>query len=305
VPTAEGLSETAFRLYYSAWHSLLEIYRDFHGHYEGVGGYEEEWAEYISGSQSELQSIFVVLQQSNELELKARICGVSPYLLLSRNESKLSAKPKDVDFSEFKTIDAVDLPGAVNTFCPTPISDRYITLYNEIRLNRNKISHLGQVTEQFTIAGMVECIATQFIELWPGQGWLKQRLRFASKTRESFFHDGRYHSAEAVVMMELEYIDKLFSPAQFKSLIGFPKKGKRFICHHCIDAASTKYYTPDPGECATALLKADRICCFMCGEAYRVKRAPCVSCSSDVIGDNEDEYVDLCHSCGESQQPPG
>ena len=49
----------------------------------------------------------------NELALKAKICAVSPYLLLLRSEPKFSAKVRDIDFSEFRTLDAVDLPPVI------------------------------------------------------------------------------------------------------------------------------------------------------------------------------------------------
>jgi hypothetical protein len=112
-------------------------------------GWNEEWVWYLAACQPDFQSICTLIQQSNELALKAKIRSVSPFLLLLGSERRFSTTPKAVDFSEFKTLDAVELPGAVNTFRETHLSDKFIQSYNEIRSIRNKIAHLGYFNKQF------------------------------------------------------------------------------------------------------------------------------------------------------------
>ncbi|MFX7845385.1 hypothetical protein ABTK14_24310, partial [Acinetobacter baumannii] len=77
----------ALRLYFSAWSSLIYIRAHFDETFPPgedsrpeKGDWAEEWAEYIEGYQPELQAVCSVIQQSNELALKAKVCAVSPYL---------------------------------------------------------------------------------------------------------------------------------------------------------------------------------------------------------------------------------
>jgi hypothetical protein len=54
------------------------------------------------------------------------ICEISPFLLLLGNDQKLNKIHKDTEFSEFKTLDAVELPGAVNVLCKEPLTDKFV-----------------------------------------------------------------------------------------------------------------------------------------------------------------------------------
>ena len=107
IPTPESLNDVALRLHFSVWSSLIEIRSEFDMVFPpdfdprtSGNGWKEERAEYIEACQPEFQSVLTLIQQSNELALKARICSVSPFLLLLRNERRFSNAPKDVDFSE-------------------------------------------------------------------------------------------------------------------------------------------------------------------------------------------------------------
>jgi hypothetical protein len=79
--------------------------------------------------------------------LNARICEVSPYLLLKRTDIKpTKADTNTWDFTDFPTIDATELIRIHNTFCSTSLSKEFQIQYEEIRRNRNKISHLDLQT---------------------------------------------------------------------------------------------------------------------------------------------------------------
>jgi len=196
VPTSDDLNRAALRLYFTAWTSLITIATDFDQVYPDDEDWTEEKAEYLRGCQSDMQSCCTLIQQSNELALKARVAEVSPYLLLFRNDRKLSIKPEKLDFSDLRTLDATDLLGAVNSFCTSPLSDVFITDYNDVRKLRNKIVHLGSVDREFDPDAMLKIMVRQFIELWPGRGWLAERYKFAQGSRYAAFHDGKYSSAE-------------------------------------------------------------------------------------------------------------
>ncbi|MGJ4952480.1 hypothetical protein [Bradyrhizobium sp. HKCCYLS20291] len=141
-----------------------------------------------------------MIQQSNELALKAMICAASPYMLLLGSEPRFSAKLRDIDFSEFRALDAVDLPAAVNSLCPYPLSDGYIGYYNELRVLRNKFPHLGQAGQTLKPEDLLDLLIRQHIELWSDRSWLADRANFASCTGAAFLHDGKYNAAASEVM---------------------------------------------------------------------------------------------------------
>jgi hypothetical protein len=98
-------------------------------------------------------------------------------------EQRFSKSPRDVDFSNFRTIDAVDLPGAVNTICAKPLSDRFIQTYNQIRALRNKITHLGQTRDPFDPDEMIRVLVFQYTELWKDRAWLHDVRTYGGNAR--------------------------------------------------------------------------------------------------------------------------
>ena len=73
VPSGEDLNKAALRLYFTAWTSLMEIATDFDEEYPKEDEWSQEKAEYLRSCQADLQSCCTLIQQSNELALKARI----------------------------------------------------------------------------------------------------------------------------------------------------------------------------------------------------------------------------------------
>ena len=311
IPTPQALDEVALRLYFSAWSSLIHIRPDFDEAFTPgdepapmKGMWKQEWSEYIEGYQPELQAVCSVIQQSNELALKAKICAVSPYLLLLNSAPKFSTTARDMDFSELRTLDAVDLPAAVNSLCPKSLSDEYVQAYNEVRSLRNKITHLGHAGKNFLPEEFIDLLIRQYIELWSDRSWLTDRVSFASRTGMAFFHDGKYYSATAEVFMELPYIFAAVGKSAFKKLFGIDKSTRRYLCHFCVEEASTRFNEVSPRYGKTAFLKGpSTIHCLMCDKGYAVKRQRCVvdGCKGDVVSESEYHECDVCHTCGKEQ----
>jgi hypothetical protein len=136
-----------------------------------------------------------------ELALKARICAVSPYLLLLDTGMKLSAAPKQIDFSELRTLDAVDLPGAVNTLTDKPVPDDFIGQYTNLRSLRNKIMHLGEASISLAPETILRQAVSLYLSMWPDRNWLSDRLNFAGQTRQAWLHDGKYTSTPQTVSL--------------------------------------------------------------------------------------------------------
>jgi hypothetical protein len=307
VPTQESLSNVALRTYFRAWNDLIDIWYDFSVRFDQNGdvraslqNWPEEWREYLLEAQSDLQSICSLLQQSMELALKARVCAVSPYLLLLDTGMKLSASSKQIDFSELRTLDAVDLPGAVNTLTDNPVSDEFIGRYTNLRSLRNKITHLGEASVSLEPEEVLRQAVSLYLSMWPDRNWLSDRLNFAAQTRRAWLHDGKYTSTHMEVLLEWPIDIDLLTKGEFKKLFGHDKSKRRYLCHRCVYEGDTRYAGLDKPECGTAYLDAagKAVKCIMCGETFAVDRRKCPSCDGNVVGGNGDDWVGHCHTCG-------
>jgi hypothetical protein len=309
VPSAEDLNVVARRLYFSAWTQLIEIQSDLIGYINHVSEYSDDRSEienetksYLSRSQPDLQSLFVLVQQSNELALKARICEVSPYLLLLKNEGRLKTEPADTDFSEFRTLDATDLPGAVNSFSIKHLSAKYIQGYNLLRKQRNKISHLGHKLEEFKTDELFRMLALQWIEFWRDRLWLKDRADFECQKRNSLFHDYKYNSHMMVVFQELSLTLHSFTEKEFKNIFGCTRKSVSYLCHRCFYEGNTRNSGLEVTWSKSALISKDRteVNCLICGKNHKIEVRECsnAECKFGVLSLDTD-YKGKCHTCGE------
>ena len=307
LPTHESLNNVALRIYFRAWGDLLDVWTDFALMFEqtmdvqaAVENWSTEWKEYLVEAQTDLQSISSALQQSMELALKARVCAVSPYLLLLDSAMKLSASPQAIDFSELRTLDAVDLPGAVNTLTDQPVSDGFITTYTQLRSRRNKITHLGEAGVTMTPSELMRLAVSLYVAVWPDRQWLTDRLNFAD-SRAAWLHDGKYTSTHMVVLHEWPIVVKLLKKGEFKDLFGQEKSRRRYLCHDCVYEGDTRYAGLEKPECGTAYLKASgtELTCIMCDQTSKVERRKCSSCPGDVIGSDDGKWSGVCHTCGE------
>lgn len=307
VPTYETLNEIALRLYFSAWFNVIWIKPDFKRIYDSGSDpnedWKQEWEEYIEACQPEFQSACALVQQSNELALKARICQVSPYLLILRTDTKFSTTPKDVDFAEFRTLDAVELPAAVNSICSSELSDKFIQSYNEIRSLRNRIAHIGDAGRLFTPEELLHLMVQEYHELWKDRSWLHDRLEFASRTRSGVLHDNKYTSAHMEIMHEWSTVRAFLTKSEYKKLFGIEKSKRLYLCFECFENADTRYADLDVSKSKTGFLNSNgsSIECLMCRNTHAVDRVLCKFCKGNVLGVAGSDYFGRCHSCGEYQ----
>jgi hypothetical protein len=309
VPSTDDLNAVARRLYFSAWTQLVGIQNDIFGYTEYVSQYSNDGIEidnetksYLQRAQPDLQSLFILVQQSNELALKARICEVSPYLLLLKNDGRLRLEPSDTDFSELRTLDATDLPGAVNSFSSKHLSEAYVKSYNLLRRQRNKISHLGYQVGEFEPQELFRILALQWTEFWQDRLWLRDRADFECQNRNSLFHDYKYNSPMMIVMQELPLTLQSLTAKEFKSIFGCSKKLLKFLCHQCFYEGNTRNSGLEVALSKSAVFLKDRseVNCLICGKFHKAKAEKCTNkeCKFGVIS-IEEGYKGQCHNCGE------
>ena len=278
--------------------SDFEIHVQASGYSDDDDEHDSHWAveqqHYLDACQPELQSICTIVQQSNELALKAKLCAVSPFLLLLKTDPRLSNSGTDVDFSELRTLDAIDLPGAVNTFCPVRLSPEFITSYNLFRALRNKVTHLGSANTTFSPEDLLRKMASQYLQLWPDRTWLADWVTVESGTRLSYFHDYSYSSPYSDVFAQWPRTVAAIGKADFKRLFGFEKSRRRYRCPKCLSNAASKY-PPETVECQTAFdTGTGAVHCVMCNSDWEISREKCPECSAKVMSVEEG----MCLVCG-------
>jgi hypothetical protein len=302
VPTSEALHASALRAFFETWSLVLRIATEFDEVYRpDDGDWTEERTQYLSGCQRDLQTALSSMQLASELALKARIAEVSPYLLLIGGRPTLSSKPSNIDFADFRTLDAQDLPAAVNCYTAPPLTDQFLQDYKEIRSLRNKVVHLGSVDRHFNPDDLLARMARQFAELWPQRRWLVERLKHANGVRHAFFHDGKYSSAEGEVFSELDQTFSRFGKTLFKQLIGFEKSARRYLCAACLSNSEARNVGLDLNTCRAAVLTPEggKVKCAMCQGEFDITRVKCTDadCKGDVCYDAPDD-APICLSCG-------
>ena len=196
-----------------------------------------------------------------------------------RHDRRLSQKPEQIDFVDLRTLDASDLPKAVNAFCANTLGDAFITNYEFIRKLRNRIVHIGSADRDFDPEELLKLLVRQYIVVWPERGWLAERYRHAKESRYAVFHDGKYSFPEAGVFEELPATFERLTKSQFRKLVGAEKSARRFICPVCVYSSSSPNAGVAESECSTAFLVPNgcAVYCAMCEGTPPTERAKCQS----------------------------
>ena len=248
---------------------------------KGECDWSQEWIEYSNHCISDIDLVCSTIAQSCEIAMKAKVAEISPYLLLAGGDFNFSKSKDVVDFSDFRTISAVDLPSALKVICDNPLSDKFITMYGELRKIRNSVVHIGDQPNEISISKIVEYLVLQYCTLWDGKLWLKYYLEYSSKSRKSNLFDGSNWNEYADVKSFWSELISVLTKGQFKRLIGKPKNQKRYFCPRCMYYAGSDYFEPDLKEHATAYYNGkDNLDCIMCGSCFPVVSAgkKCKNC---------------------------
>ncbi|MBR1165878.1 hypothetical protein [Bradyrhizobium liaoningense] len=311
IPTADELLLVSLRLYFKAWGDLASIITEWAEYGEWATKTLEEdeaadvqagWQKYIGAAQSDLQSIFTLIQQSQEIGLKARICEVSPYLLLKRIDIKPSDGENGVwDFTDFPTLDASELVRVHNMFCSTTLSKDFQAKYEEIRRGRNKISHLGIFRQNIEPLAIIDILQLHYSELYPWRRWMEDRLHFAALGKWADFSFDSNFDERTGLYTELWHLLPELSESQFKWLMGHERREERFICHQCGYHAQLGHTNPYASDVPTAYpVGDDRVRCVICDKEYPIRRAaPCLvnDCKCEWQSALEG-FEGLCMKCG-------
>lgn len=302
VPSSEDLLDTSLRLYFKAWSETTTIVTEWLEYSGEPAG--DEWRDYLQGAQSDLQGIYTLIQQSQEIGLKALIADVSPFLLLKKHEaSPLEKSGTKFDFTDFATHDAANLIRIHDTFCKRTISKPFVVQYDEIRRARNKISHLGIFGDSLDPMAIIDLLVIQYLEVYPDRSWMEDRLEFAALHRWSDWVDGDDYgwNDRTGLLNELWRLLPLMSDATFQSLMKHPRTERRYICVHCTVDGKLGDREPYDNDIPTAYRMSDgtRVWCVICESAYKCEEVGCPEdgCDGDLLS-AEAESAGQCLTCG-------
>jgi len=305
VPSWEDLRTISLQLYFKAWAAAVEIVTEFDDVYTDGLDWEDEWKGYIEASQADLQSIYTLIQQSQEIGIKALIARVSPFLLLKRHETKPTAPGGSTyDFSDFPTLDASELVRVHNVFCDTKLSDEFSTDFETLRRERNKIAHIGLFNKTLTPDHLIEVLIKQFQELYKDRAWLVERVFFISKHRWADYGDYDKWSPVGAALYELWKTLPRVTPKQFEAIFGRGPDEKRLICPACGPALEHFMDGNEPyaRDIPTAFEAADaKIACAACGHAFALIAQKCVEgeCDGEFVAVHDGDA--FCVECGEQK----
>lgn len=105
-----------------------------------------------------------------ELDLKARIAAVDPLeLVVGKQKERL--RQNGGNFLEAKTIGAGDLPAEVERICNVELGTSYTTLFEKLRLERNRIAHLHGGNFSVHARQRIDDVLSVFKVVHPNKRW--------------------------------------------------------------------------------------------------------------------------------------
>ena len=233
---------------------------------------------------------------------KARICDVSPFLLLKRTDVRPTEGEQNVwDFTDFPTLDASELIRIHNMFCSTTLSKEFQAKYEEIRRGRNKISHLGIYRQNLEPLEIIDILQMHYRELYPGRRWMEDRLHFAALGKWADFAFDSDFNERTGLFNELYHLIPELTDEQFRLLMGHDRDEDSFICHECGHRAGLGNTNPYPSDVPTAYrVGDDRVRCVICDEESAMKSAapcPVTDCKCEWQS-GQKGHEGLCMKCG-------
>ncbi len=258
----------------------------------------ETEAKYWKAAQSELGTAIGLIQQGFDFLLKAQICEVSPYLLISRNPADWPKKcdKEDIEFAEFRTIDSQDFVKVLDTVSPTRFDPEFVTLFDDLRKRRNRIMHTIDPAFEANVKDILTTLLLGVEYLIGPRQWV--RLRKENLEREvDLGYDG--DPVSFVQVHDFSTVVDLLDPAVLLRCFGFDRKRRRYHCPSCCHVDDNVEM-----DVMTALLQPNtpispNVYCFICTQDQIVERIDCNS--SGCMGNVYSPDWDMCLTCKQSR----
>ncbi len=267
---------------------------------------EEEWQErYWAAAQRPLAAAASLVHQGAELLIKARIAGVSPFLLITHNPSEWPSGcgRADTPFIDFRTVDARDLVRLHDAACADPLSDRLKGKLEQLRRRRNAIMHGVPRTMRLAAKDVIVDVLEVTRELLGPNAWLPIRRRYMRSDPEGVLATYAEHHVAWLAPAEFEKAVDLLTPKQARDLLGFNKRQRCYVCPVCarlwMSADLDDYPPPTFAQLVPNKPSSTNVHCILCDHDVEVERRDCTDpeCPGNVIATE----ANRCLTCYEPQ----
>lgn len=305
IPTSTDFAESGATFLNIAWDhvvNLLLVPAEYD--LESFDEFENVTEKFWTGVKSEIATAAALAQQGIELLLKAKIAGVSPFLLISGDprDWPRGCDKSDVPFADFRTIDAQDLLRAHDAVCPTRLTEEFKSSFDKLRRVRNGLFH---TVDNRIVIRPEEVVHTILLGSESPLGpfkWLNRRRKYFSETTvtDQFSPDPTTYR----ILRELTVIVDGMQPAELLRFVGINKKQRRYLCIACKGECSDfdPDLVPNFAQLSSNSPRSTTLHCFACGKDKPVIRANC--CANGCKGNVIDYEYGLCCTCGEENELP-
>jgi len=310
VPSPEDFGDQGILFLNLAWDTVFQLLHDYSeiiAYYGNMFSDEEinaneEYKEYWQAAKKPLSIAHALSQQGAELILKAKIAQVSPYFIIASSPKDWPSRcdKKDIDFADFRTIDAQDLIRVHNTVCEEVLSEDFLNTFNNFRKQRNAIFHTVDYrlvfSEEIIVSYILEIADLNCPKKWP-------HLRNEYLENKPLPQAVGTDDTPNQLCNEMDLMINLLGHKKLIRFFDFDKKQRRYVCPNCYWSMNRDY---DPSYPTTAQLKPNapdstNVYCFVCQEDITVIRNQCKTkdCKGNVIRADDDKE---CLTCFESQE---
>lgn len=283
IPTAEELRSSAIELLVMAWEAAVATFALLEN------SEIEKWdtdgsalADYHAAQQPALRHAHVWVHQAQELGLKANIAAISPYILLA-GDPRSWPRPGpngELEFNDFRTIDASDLIRVHDTVCEQALPPDFVRKFDEARRSRNKIVHLGGRGVAADATGIFVGVLETVEVLFPQHRWARYLMDAALNDPVAIAHG---QGTEAGLLGSFAIVAEVLPPAMLRRHFGYDKRRRSYICLNC---STDEKDWKDPSRFAQLTARdSHQLFCPVCAVVYDVLRENCaeVHCRSNVL----------------------
>src|SRR6056297_2142142 len=177
LPTAQDFYDSGKDLLGLAWGSVAQLLLNLdEAEYFGVNP-EEVSDAYWDAARLRLSTALSTVQQGTEFLIKGRIAEISPFLLIVENPSKWpSPYNGPLKFSQFRTLDAQDLPRVHDTASKETLPADFVEKFGSLREMRNTIMHSVDKNLKVPVVDVLSSILFVHSRLLPPERWTSIRL---------------------------------------------------------------------------------------------------------------------------------
>lgn len=296
IPSSQDFIDSGVELFDFAWDTVAVLWTNLAEAEDWGVDPNEVSAEYWAAAKRRLTTALAMTQQGVEFILKGKIAEISPYLLLAEGPSKWPSPydEHELNFAEFKTVDAQDLIRLHDTVQKERLSSAFVDQFNTLRSKRNTISHSVDKKLQVHTNEVIETILSLYKALFPTRNWANVRASFLENYPDAILGGGEYSTN--IACRELLVVIDILSPAAVKEFFQINKKQRRYLCPKCLGDANTD----DGFEYKLAALQpkgatSTRVYCPICDSEHLVVREDCIEggCLGNVLSDDG-----TCLTCG-------